>query len=452
MEINADLHSHSGYAGGVGNINLNEIAESMVKKGIHVFGTGDALHPEWNKQLKENLIETEAGLFKLKGTTNQTAEVRFLLQTELIITAAVKTSKGRKNVHVVILIPSFAAIEKIIKLLQSWGSRNTIGRPFLKCDDSDSVSERVKRLFDIEGVELVPAHVMTPQGIYGSDNPIVFLSDFFGKSASLINAVETGLSADPVILNLIPELDRMTLISSSDCHSAASNRLGREYTTLLVKEFSYREILDSIRSNRIVSTAEFNPGEGRYFLTGHRADKQNHNGEYCVFSPDYTPADRICPICGKRVTVGVIERAFELGRAQGEKRELNFKSKVDRNFFRMVPLSEIIAYAIGVGNANSKRVKNIYEKIVSVLNTEAALWKATVKEVEKMLSGEVKDEVVNAIAEVKSGNFTFEPLGFDGEYGALVLGQKDNWFGTNIVKKDKISRAHYANAQKTLFE
>ncbi len=38
MRYVVDLHSHSGYAGGVGDISLDVVAETMAKKGINAFG------------------------------------------------------------------------------------------------------------------------------------------------------------------------------------------------------------------------------------------------------------------------------------------------------------------------------------------------------------------------------------------------------------------------------
>ena len=136
------------------------------------------------------------------------------------------------------------------------------------------------------------------------------IDEFFGESSSYIHAVETGLSADPMILGMIPELDNRTLISNSDCHSGASHRLGREFTTLDIKEKTYRGIIDAIRNGKVIRTAEFNPAEGRYFLTGHRGDKKGHEGVACSFSPSFAPADNICPICSKKLTIGVLQRSL----------------------------------------------------------------------------------------------------------------------------------------------
>ncbi len=432
MEINVDMHSHSGYAGGVGDIALGDIAVSMKKKGIHIFGTGDCLHPGWNAKLQESLEERENGLFALRGT-NENPDARFLLQTEIIITAATAVTPGRKNVHCVFLFPSFEACESAVELLESWGVKNTIGRPFLKCEGPDDVAAKVAKLLDLNpGIEMIPAHVMTPQGVFGSANPVNRLSDFFGEAVERINAVETGLSADPVVLDLIPELDEIALVSCSDCHSAASNRLGREFTAFKVEDFSYPALLEAIKFRKVAWTAEFNPGEGKYFLSGHRAGKQGHDDGYCVYSPDKTPEDGRCPICGKAITIGVLERAFQISKAQGADRELKKESK--RRFVHMVPLSEVVAYSLGVANPNSKKVAQLYEKVVAAFGTEIELWKVEPHTVRELLEGVVPQDVTDTIVEIKSDNFTFEPLGFDGSYGKLVVGRTSPWFGVSTVK------------------
>ena len=53
MNLTVDLHSHSGYAGGVGTILLADVARTMKMKGIDVFGTGDVLLPARYKELEE---------------------------------------------------------------------------------------------------------------------------------------------------------------------------------------------------------------------------------------------------------------------------------------------------------------------------------------------------------------------------------------------------------------
>lgn len=430
MVIRLDLHSHSGYAGGVGQITLDKVAGAMVLKGIDVFGTGDCLFPARFAELKNLLVEAEPGLFALSNpavtdfgiSVDKLKTRRFILQTEIILTYA-DTSPGRKVVHTVLLFPSFQVVEKVIQLLEKWGVKNTIGRPFVKCTDSDDIAKKLFELVSIDDtIEVIPAHVMTPQGIFGSRNHISFLGETFGEAVNLIHAVETGISADPLVLDLLPELDNLTLLSSSDCHSAQLHRLGREFTAMEMDEFSYKAIIQAIRKNNIVFTAEFNPAEGRFFLTGHRGDKKGHNGEPCFFAPNETPNNMICPICRKPLTGGVLARAIELGKLQGEEREYGIKRR-QLNYVYMVPLGEIIASCFGIKSPNSTRVVKAYFQVVEALGSEASLWMNTYENVCSTLNGVVPDNVLKGVCSVKKGDFKFDPAGFDGRYGELCLGR-----------------------------
>ncbi len=114
MELAVDLHAHSVFAGGTQSLQLSpekmvmnrKIAISHLKntnktmplKGIDLIGTGDCQFSIWNEILKENLKETDSGLFTLKTDD----KVRYVLQTELILTAPIK--KRSKIVHIVFFI------------------------------------------------------------------------------------------------------------------------------------------------------------------------------------------------------------------------------------------------------------------------------------------------------------------------------------------------------------
>lgn len=429
MKINADLHCHSGASGGVGNLDIEKIAQTMPLKGIELLGTGDVLHPGWNSTLKQILTELSDGIF----SPTFESDIKFILQTELIFTCAVET--GRKSVHTVFLFPSFEVTEKIIALFEKWEVKNTIGRPFVRCEDKDDVAKKLYQMTKIDDlIEIIPAHVMTPQGVFGSNNPINHLSKFFGDATELIHAVETGLSADPIILGLIPELDKLTLLSNSDAHSHHLARLGREFTSLNVKSLTYPALIKAIRANNIIHTAEFNPSEGRYFLTGHRAGKQGHDNSYCIYSPKHTPKNKTCPICKKKLTVGVLERTFELNIAQGGNRELGFLPQNSRDFVHMVPLVEIIAKFYEIKSTTSKKVTKEYQKIVMELENECEMWFMEPQSIEQKLDGIIEEGLIQAILEVRKGNFSFQPFGFDGTYGELYIGEKFDYLDVKIVK------------------
>ncbi|MDR3078028.1 MAG: endonuclease Q family protein, partial [Planctomycetota bacterium] len=317
MRYIVDLHSHSGYAGGVGKISLESVAATMARKGIDAFGTGDCLQPAWLEKLGNLLEEREPGLYALRGSSGVLAKARFVLQTEVIFTSAV-ASGGRKGTHTLLLFPHLEAANAGRRLLGRWGVKLEMGRPFIKCADSGEVAEKCDALTRIDpGVMIVPAHVMTPQGVFGSDHPVDSLAEVYGGFAARIEAVETGLSSDPALLALLPELDGKTLISNSDCHSEALNRVGREFTALEIAKPSYAEIAAAIRAGRVRYTAEFDPAEGRYFLTGHRAGLAGHGDAKGWFSPDRLPQGGLCPVCGKPLTIGVLDRVLHLSKIQG---------------------------------------------------------------------------------------------------------------------------------------
>ncbi|MHA1143955.1 MAG: endonuclease Q family protein [Candidatus Helarchaeota archaeon] len=434
MYLNCDLHYHSGASGGVGVINLKDFIHIAPKKGINLIGTGDCLHPEWNKILQASLreIEADTGLF----VHPDDGDIFFLLQTEVIFTCKIRT--GRKSVHVLLLFPSFNAIDDSVKLMERWGMKNTIGRPFLKCIDNEDVGDKLLKLLNIDdAIEFIPAHVMTPAGVFGSNNPINYLEEFFGSATEKIHVVETGLSADPLVLGLIPELDDLGFISNSDAHSVALNRLGREFTTIEVNKLSYWDVLASLRAKKISRTSEFSPTEGKFFLTGHRAGKKGHGKHYCVFSPKFTPKDHVCPICKKKLTVGVLERALELTKVQGANREFGYLPPKSQKYVHMVPLIEILARGhFHVKSVSSKKVTALYYRIVQEMGNECELWFVDDSTIQERLQGIIDEDVIDLILKVKNGYFSFKPLGFDGSYGELVIGEKQDinaFFETNVI-------------------
>lgn len=427
MKIAVDLHSHSGYAGGTSNISLEGLASSMILKGIDVLGTGDCLFPVWKQELENNLREEDEGIFIIDSPqktfyglrlSQLQKSAKFILQTELIFTFAEPTTKTRKRMDVVFLFPSFKAINEAIKLLDSWGVKNTVGRPFVVCQNGLEVGNRIYQILSIDQwIEAIPAHVMTPQGIFGSPNNIDSLKIVFGERCVKIHAIETGLSADPPILDTIPELSNLTFISNSDLHSAGLGKLGREFTCLDVSQVNYNSIIQSIRTNRIAYTCELNPGEGRYYFTGHKGNRPGHNGDICVYSPSQSPKNRLCPVCNKELYIGVAERAEYLKMRQPE---TDISNEKKRNFITTVPLLEIIRHT----GCKNKQAYTVYKDSIIPFGNERAMWESSLAEIQKKLSGMIDKKVLDNILKVKKGNFCFNPPGYDGENGELVIGKK----------------------------
>ncbi|MCD4797178.1 MAG: endonuclease Q family protein [Candidatus Cloacimonetes bacterium] len=406
MQIAVDLHSHSGYAGGVGQIELSDVSRAMKLKGIDVFGTGDCLFPPRTEELRKQLSEVSSGLFSLSHDPS-----KFLLQTEVIFSTKLAHKKNKTIAHHLIFFPDYISIYKMQKLMKKWGMKNTIGRPFITSTEQPEMEEQLFEIRNIHPlIEVVPAHVMTPDGIFGSKNDLDELIEFYGSFLPNIRIIETGLSADPAMLKKIPDLKKLTFISNSDCHSSALNRIGREFTMINVEDADYPNIIDSLRKNKVSLTAEFNPAEGRYFLTGHRAERKDHTQN--VFFKEDIPADLICPECGRKMFLGVHQRCKQL-------QDINCKP-IPRKFMHLVPLVEVIAASMDMKSVTSKKVIQTFETIMNIFPSEIALWRSDRLEV--LLDKCIPPKTINRILAVQSGDFIFDPPGFDGIYGKLKIG------------------------------
>lgn len=434
MKLVLDLHTHSGYAGGAGEKNLVRATRAARLKGIDILGTGDCLYPKWISELKEQLVEAEPGLYKLNPTvipdligdpqdtamdsrlSGNDTNLRFLLQTELIFTLPqIQNPKRKQTWHAVFFFPNFEVIEKVLQLFDKWQVKNTIGRPFITCNNRQELQERITTILNTHpDTEIALAHIVTNNGFFGFNSQNNRFEDTFGKELNeRIKLVETGLSADIEMLNYLPELYSKVLVSFSDSHSDALYRIGRELTVVETSELSYRAIINSLRNNKVIETVEFNPKEGRYYLTGHRDTKQHHHkGEDVMFIPGETPINRRCPVCQKPLTIGVFERVQELSKIQG------FCEKTKpptRNFKHLVPLIDLIP----------DKNPNVYKKLINEFGSEYGFWSSSVTEIESMLghrSGEeaiVSSQTLEKIIKVRKGDFTFDPAGFDGVYGKL---------------------------------
>ncbi len=412
MNLAVDLHSHSGYAGGVGTITLEDVSTTMKKKGIDVFGTGDILLPQRFTQLEKSLIDNGNGLFKLSKDDSSL----FLLQTEVIFTVKLQGYKNKIIAHHIILFPDFKSVKLCAKLMDKWGQKNTIGRPFIVSENRQEMIGRMEEIIAIHPeIEIIPAHIMTPDGVMGCKNMLQDIEEFYGSFLPNIHAVETGLSADPELLQQIPKISDLTFISNSDCHSAAYNRIGREFTILSLDHISYSEIIRAIRENKLVLTAEFNPAEGRYYKTGH-ASKRHTNKEEFIIEP-LGAKDLICPICNKKMTLGVYDRVKQL-------RDPNIIPR-KRKYIHLIPLVEVIANSLQLKSLTSNKVIKIYEEIIRHFCTEIRLWLTDRNEIVQGLASKIPDQTIAAIIAVKEGKFDFSPAGFDGEYGKLIINKNN---------------------------
>jgi len=402
-DIFADLHIHSRFSRATSKAITLENLEKYAKiKGVDLLGTGDFQHPKWIEELKE-LEEKEGILYSKTGFP-------FLWQTELSLMYS-QGGKGRR-IHYVILAPSREIVNQIIEFLSSRGRLDYDGRPIFGFSSIELVEELMKISKDIE---IIPAHIWTPWfGLFGSKSGFDSLKECFGDKSDKIHAIETGMSSDPMMNWRIKELDNKSIVSSSDMHSHWPWRIGREATIFNVKDkenITYKEIIGAIKNNSIKATVETDPAYGKYHYDGHRD---------CKFScpPNKTKElNGKCPVCNKGLTIGVDSRVEELS---DKARQLGFKNKNAKPFYKLLPLHELIALAKGSTLA-SKSSWETYNQLIEKFGNEFNILINVNKD--ELIRADVKDALRDLILNNRIGNIKVKP-GYDGEYGEAMLREK----------------------------
>ena len=227
-------------------------------------------------------------------------------------------------------------------------------------------------------------------------------------------------NSDPAMNWQLSQLDNIVLISNSDSHSLA--RIGRE-ANIFNTELSYDNIIDAIKSRdleKFVATIEFFPEEGKYHFDGHRACR-------VVFSPEETKKhNNICPKCGRKLTIGVLNRVHELADRPIVKTEfINNRHSANGRvpFYYLVQLDEIIAKSLGIGTA-SQKVKSEYENIIKMFGGEFKILME--KGLDELSHEGINPKIISGIASLRQGKVRFDPPGFDGEYGKMVFADSKN--------------------------
>ena len=432
----ADLHIHSRYSRATSRDCTPEYLDLWAKKkGIHIVGTGDFTHPAWREELEEKLEPEGNGLYRLKKEyclENQTAgggEARFVITGEI---SSIYKKNGRvRKVHSLILLPGLEDAFLVSKKLESIGNIHSDGRPILGLDCRDLL----EILLEISPRSIyIPAHIWTPHfSLFGAFSGFDTVEECFEDLTPYIHAMETGLSSDPPMNWRLSMLDSYQLVSNSDAHSPG--KLGRE-ANLFQIPLSYDGLYQAIQTGEgLQGTVEFFPEEGKYHLDGHRKC-------HLCLTPDQTlQYGGKCPVCGKKITIGVANRAQQLAdRPEG------FIKPGAKPFESLVPLQEVIA-ASTKRSAASAKVLNQYEDMLKKLGPEFAILREIPIEEIKQASGRL---IAQGISRLREGKVERIP-GFDGEYGTIQLfapgeiektdGQMDLFgsFGIEMVQAQQVS-------------
>lgn len=403
----ADLHIHSHYSRATSKECTPEYLELWARrKGIDIIGTGDFTHPAWRAELKEKLVPAEEGLYTLKDEYRLEDELapsgkrpRFVVTGE--ISSIYKKNDKVRKVHSLILLPGLEDAERLSIKLESIGNIHSDGRPILGLDCHDLLEITLELC---PGAVYVPAHIWTPHfSLFGAFSGFDSIEECFGDLTPHIHALETGLSSDPPMNWRISALDSYQLISNSDAHSPA--KLGRE-ANLLDIELCYPALADAIQMGEgLHGTIEFFPEEGKYHYDGHR------KCHLCLSPSEAIKYGDRCPVCGRKLTIGVMHRVEQLA-----DRDEDYQKPDAKPFESLVPLMEVIAASTGHTPASTK-VQSQYEMMLRKLGPEFSILRDIPIEDIRTSSGFL---VAEGIERLRSGDVERSP-GFDGEYGTIKL-------------------------------
>lgn len=403
MQIVADFHLHSRYSRATSpQMNVDSLSKFAKIKGINLLGTGDFTHPRQFAEIKAQLKPNGDGLYEYGGL--------LWMITGEVSTVYTQNERVRK-VHHVIHVPDFEIARQVNDSLGKFGDLSSDGSAFTLANLTSP--HLVEILMQIsKDILIYPAHAWTPWfGVFGSKSGFDSIFGCYAEMSKYVHALETGLSSDPAMNWRLSVLDDITILSNSDSHSAWPWRLGREANVFDVKP-SFSEINDAIMKKdpkRLLFTIEVDPSYGKYHFDGHRACGAKYSPEESKKLNGY------CPICRKKLTLGVLHRVNELAdRAEG------FRPKNAIPFKTLLPLYEIISHVMGIKQLYSKTVVTEQDKIISAFGSELnVLMNADFKSLEKV----THERIAKAIIDVREGKIKVDP-GYDGVYGEPVFHEK----------------------------
>lgn len=401
----ADLHIHSRFSRATSKDgDLPHLDFWARRKGIGMVGTGDFTHPAWRAELHEQLVPAGDGVYTLREELRlpgapETEPPRFVVTGE--ISSIYKRDGRTRKVHNLIVLPSLEAADELSAKLEAIGNIHSDGRPILGLDSRDLLE---LTLDTCPEAEFIPAHIWTPHfSVFGAFSGFRTLEECFDDLTPHIHAVETGLSSDPPMNWRVSALDGLTLVSHSDAHSPS--KLGRE-ADLIDAPCDYPGLIGAVRTgNGFLGTVEFFPEEGKYHLDGHR------NCGVCLTPAETIACGGICPVCGKKLTIGVEHRVEELAdRPEG------FRPASAKPFESLVPLPEVIAACTG-GAAAGKKAMQLYARMLRELGPEfGILREADPREIERVAGACVAE----GICRLRAGKVE-RHAGYDGAYGTITL-------------------------------
>ncbi len=394
MQVYCDLHIHGKYSGGTSKNMSFELLDKYAQiKGLKVLGTGDILHPKWRKEFEE-----------------YNGETLFILQTEI---------EDKNRVHHVLLFEDLDMVKNIESELKKYGNLEIDGRPKLKID-----GKTIAKICVENDVLFGPAHAFTPYfGVYAHFDKLV---ECYGEFWEEISFLELGLSADSYMADLISDNHKFPFLSNSDCHTYLPHRLGRESQKIEVNKLTPKNVLESIKNNKIIFNIGLNPREGKYHMTA-------CNRCYKKYSLEMAESlNWKCP-CGGNIKRGVRDRILMLKDCEGNKNRVPY--------YYNVPLMELIEIVLGY-KIGTKQNEEYYNKILEGETELYFLFEKPIDEIPEPVRMPIKFMRENKIVYIPGGG---------GQYGKPIIPKSEEEYKRlseiysyeNILKETKI--------QKTLF-
>ncbi len=410
MSFIADLHIHSHFSRATSkDCTLEYLYYWAQHKGVRVVGTGDCTHPAWFAELKEKLVESGPGLFRLHPEIAKPIDadipescrnpVDFIITGE--ISSIYKRDDRVRKIHSVILLPDLNTTQTLNKRLDTLGNIKSDGRPILGLDPRILLDIMLEANADSC---LIPAHIWTPWfSMLGSKSGFDSTRECFGDLSKYIFAVETGLSSDPPMNWRVSSLDDFCLVSNSDAHSPS--KLGRNANIFHCKLdfFSMKQALQNKDQNLFGGTIDMFPEEGKYHFDGHR------KCDVCLNPEESRAHDFLCPVCGQPLVLGVLHRVNKLAdRPEGVKPSTAMPHE------HIIPLAEILSEIYSCGPA-TKTVTTAYHRLLRKFGPELKILRDMNTET---LQYEEPSLLCEAIQRLRKEKIIKTP-GFDGKYGVI---------------------------------
>jgi uncharacterized protein (TIGR00375 family) len=386
MQVNADIHIHGRYSIGVSKYMTPEnLALGSRRKGIQLLGTGDCLHRDWLKGF-EDLERIDDGTYALGDT-------RFVQTVEV---------QDSSRVHHILIFPSRScAMDFRGKVEKHSNNIDKDGRPILHLSGAE-IAQLAK---DVDAL-IGPSHAFTPwTSLYAYFDR---LHGSYGDMADYVSFVELGLSADSDYGDRIRELENATFLTNSDAHSHHPQKLAREFTRFEMDEMTFEGLKRAILrkgSNKAVLNIGLPPQEGKYNETACTRC-------YTHYSLKDAMARKWRCTCKGRIKKGVLDRVGELADFR-KPRHPEHRPE----YLHLIPLSEIIARAMGLASVSSKKVRHVWEKLVDRFGSEvAALVDADMDELEDVAG----EDVARAMGMFRENRIMVLPGG-GGQYGKIFI-------------------------------